>query len=234
MSSRLRVAPREALRGASLTRRRSLGIAVAGALLHAWSPSNSQSVPSRPRVAVVSDTYPVSSMTSPEPTSPTVRAVYRGLEDLGYIDGKTISLVVRSAVGNLDLLPGIIQKLVDERVDVIVAAPMAARAALKVASTVPVVTVEDDPVASGLASTLAKPGGHFTGLTWSTGSLLIAKRIELLREAVPKARRVAVLDFKYVDSTRTPGTHARRLAAEAAARALGLLVTHWAPVCTKI
>jgi ABC-type uncharacterized transport system substrate-binding protein len=218
MSSRLRVVTKAALRGASPTRRRSLSIAVAGALLHAWRPSIGQSVPRRPRVAVVvEETLATSSMIGP---------VRRGLEDLGYIDGKTISLVVRSAQDNLGLLPGIIQELVDERVDVIVAGPLAAQAALKVASPVPVVLVADDPVAVGLASTLAKPGGNFTGMTASTGSDLVAKQMQLLREAVPKARRVAVLDFKYVDSTRTPGTHARRLAADAAARELGLLITH--------
>ena len=226
MSTRLRIATKQARRGDPPTGRRSLSIAVAGVLLHAWSPSIGQSVPRRPRVAVVADTQPVSGMIGPEPTSNTVRALRRGLEDLGYIDGKTISLVFRSAEGNLDLLPVIIRQLVDERVDVIAASAAAAQVALKVASPVPVVTVADDPVAMGLASTLATPGGNFTGLTGSTDSMMVAKRMELLREAVPNARRVAALDFKYVDATRTPGTHLRRLAAEAAARDMGLLITH--------
>jgi putative ABC transport system substrate-binding protein len=112
----------------------------------------------------------------------------------GGLWGGNLVLLSRSAAGNDDRLPGLAAELVAARVDIIVAEGTAAALAAKAATrTVPIVmAISGDPVQAGLVANLARPGGNVTGVT-SLSLELVAKRLQLLKELVPKARRVAVL-----------------------------------------
>ena len=117
-----------------------------------------------------------------------------GMRRLGYVQGKDLVMEERFADGKAEILPGLAAELVQSKVELIVATGSQIYAALKSATkTVPVViTTTANPIGEGLAVTLARPGGNFTGL--STANIeLIPKHIELLRAAVPKLSRLAVL-----------------------------------------
>jgi putative ABC transport system substrate-binding protein len=116
------------------------------------------------------------------------------LRDLGYVDGKNIELEVRSAGGQANRLHELAAELVRSKVDVIVASLTPAVTAAKNATRdIPIVMAPaGDPVATGLIANLARPGGNITGLS-ATGAELSSKNLELIREIVPTARRVAVL-----------------------------------------
>jgi putative ABC transport system substrate-binding protein len=121
-------------------------------------------------------------------------AFQQGLQELGYTAGKNIVIEQRYAEGKRDRLPALAAELVRLKVDVIVtAADPAIRAAKRATGTIPIVMcTTGDPIASGLVVSLARPGGNLTGLT-ALGTELSEKRLELLKEAVPRASRVAVL-----------------------------------------
>jgi putative ABC transport system substrate-binding protein len=125
--------------------------------------------------------------------SPSI-AMYRDtLAALGYVDGKNLRLDIRLAQGDTERLPELAEALVREKVSVIYAAgPAAARAPQGATRTIPVVATASDLVALGLISSLAKPGGNITGV-----SLLIpeldAKRLEIMKEIMPSARRFGVI-----------------------------------------
>jgi putative ABC transport system substrate-binding protein len=125
---------------------------------------------------------------------PYVEAFRQGLRDLGYIEGKNILVEYRYAEGKLDPIPSIVAELVQLKVDVVVAAALPAiRAAKQATKTIPIVMVTtQDPVATGLVDSLARPGGNITGLTRLTRELR-GKRLELLEEVVPRMSRVGVL-----------------------------------------
>jgi putative tryptophan/tyrosine transport system substrate-binding protein len=134
--------------------------------------------------------------TSGDPSAPSDRleAFRQGLRDLGYIEGKNILVEPRYAEGQLDRFPSRVAELVQLKVDVlIVSALPAIRAAKQATKTIPIVMVTlQDPVAAGLIDSLARPGGNITGLT-QLGRELSGKRLELLKEAVPRISRVGVL-----------------------------------------
>ena len=118
-----------------------------------------------------------------------------GLRASGYIEGETIRIEERWARGKPDALPGLAQELVLQKVDIIVAvAPPAVRAAAAATRDLPIVAqdLETDPVASGLATSLAKPGGNLTGFFLNHADLA-AKWLQMVKEIVPGARRIAVL-----------------------------------------
>ena len=121
-------------------------------------------------------------------------AFLRGMEDLGYVQGRNIVFEKRAAHGRLEQLPNLAAELVSADVDVIVAPPLpAALAAIKATRTIPVVfMMVADPVGAGLAASLSRPGGNATGLSNQSADLA-GKMIELLTEAMPGARRLAVL-----------------------------------------
>ena len=129
-----------------------------------------------------------------EPPSPDRQAFLDGLRELGYVDGKTIQIEYRSAEAEPDFLPELAAELVKKNVRVIVTVGTLATHAAKAASrTVPVVmAVHADPIGAGVVKTLARPGGNVTGLTLMAPELG-GKRVELLKEALPKAQRIAVL-----------------------------------------
>ena len=120
-------------------------------------------------------------------------AFRQGLRELGYVEGKNIVIEWRSAEGKLDRLPALAAELVRLKVDVIVTAgPEATRAAKEATTTIPIVMAQDtDPVGNGFVASLARPGGNITGLS-TLAPELSGKRLELLKEIVPKLSRVAV------------------------------------------
>jgi putative ABC transport system substrate-binding protein len=128
------------------------------------------------------------------PESPELKAVREGLRELGYVEGQNIIVESRYAEGQYDRLAALAAELVRLRPDVIVTRASAAAGAAKSAtSAIPIVMVTGvDPVAEGLVQSLARPGGNITGLTFLT-SELSAKRLEVLREVLPRLQRVAVL-----------------------------------------
>jgi putative ABC transport system substrate-binding protein len=124
---------------------------------------------------------------------PHLEAFKQGLRERGYTEGKNIALEYRYAEGKEDRLPELAAELVHLKVDVIVTtADNSARAVQQITKTIPIVLTTGDPVASGLADSLAKPGGNVTGLTVLLADLS-GKRLEILREAFPKTTRVAAL-----------------------------------------
>jgi putative tryptophan/tyrosine transport system substrate-binding protein len=118
----------------------------------------------------------------------------QGLRDLGYVDGKTIVIEYRNAEGKLDLIPILVDELIQLKVDVLVTTnPTAIQAAKQATKTIPIVMVSSaDPVATGMVDSLAHPGGNITGLSLLARDLS-GKRLELLAETVPGLRRVGVL-----------------------------------------
>jgi ABC-type uncharacterized transport system substrate-binding protein len=118
-----------------------------------------------------------------------------GMRDLGYIEGRNLRLEYRRANGKTDHLPDLLAELVRLKFDVIVTGGTpAALAAKRAGTTVPVVIgAMGDPVGSGVVASLARPGGNITGLSLALGEGFAGKYLELIREAVPKASRIAVL-----------------------------------------
>jgi len=134
------------------------------------------------------------SVSSPSAMSTRTEAFRQGLRELGYVEGKNIVIEWRSAEGKRDRLPSLAAELVRLKVDIIVTAgPPATRSAKEATVTIPIVFAQDgDPVASGFVASLARPGGNITGLS-TLAPELSGKRLELLKEIVPRLSRVAVL-----------------------------------------
>ena len=157
---------------------------------------------------------------SPEPYR--LRAFRQGLKDAGFIEGENVAIEYRWADSQIDRLPALAAELVQRRVAVIAASGgtpsiLAAKAAT---TTIPIVfALAEDPVRLGLVASLAGPSGNLTGINFF-GTELAAKRLELLRELVPGAIRIAVL----VDPTNATNTETTVGGVEAAARAKGLQI----------
>jgi putative ABC transport system substrate-binding protein len=117
-----------------------------------------------------------------------------GLRELGYVEGKNVAIEYREAEGSYERLPGLVADLLQRKVDVIVAfGTLAIQAARKATTTVPIVMAATaDPVGAGFVASLAHPGGNVTGLT-NISVDVSSKYLELLRVAVPKLSRAAVL-----------------------------------------
>lgn len=159
-----------------------------GAMLLAISFSaEAQQTKKVPRVGFLS----VGSATS---MSARVEAFRRGLREQGYVEGQNIVVEYRYAEDKLDRLRELAAELAKLKVDVIVSGgTIATRPAKEAAGTIPIVLAyEADPVRTGLVASLARPGGNVTGLT-SNAEELNGKRLELLKEAIPKLSRVAVI-----------------------------------------
>jgi putative tryptophan/tyrosine transport system substrate-binding protein len=124
-----------------------------------------------------------------------LEAFRQGLRELGWVEGQNIVIEYRWAEGRFDRLPDLAADLVRLKVDVIAAAATpAALAAKNATGTVPIVAVSlTHPVELGLVASLARPGGNVTGLSYSVGADIFGKDLELLKEVVPRVRRVAVL-----------------------------------------
>ncbi len=157
-----------------------------------------------------------------DPYAHRLRAFHRGLKEADYVEGENVAILYRWAEGQYARLPELAAELVRREVAVITAtggypSPLAAKAAT---TTIPIVfAVGEDPVRRGLVASLARPGGNLTGVNFFNYELT-AKRLELLRELVPAATRVAVL----VNPANAEATEPTLRDVEAAARASGLQI----------
>ena len=134
-------------------------------------------------------------ITHPPVTDKVVESLRAGLRQYGYEDGRNVKLEVRTAMGQLDRVPGLAQELVRLPADVVVLAnEPALRAVRQATTTIPIVMVgyTDDPVTLGWIESYRRPGGNVTGI-FNVNSALTGKRLEMLRETLPKVSRVAVL-----------------------------------------
>ena len=159
---------------------------------------------------------------SPEAMVDRLRGFRQGLKEMGYVEGDNVTIVYRWAENQIDRLPELAAELVRRRVAVIVptAGPAVVSAAKTATTTIPIVFgVAGDPVRLGFVTSLARPGGNLTGISFLTAEL-VAKGLGLLHDLVPQAARVAVLvnpaNVAYVESTLRD--------ADAAARAKGLQI----------
>jgi ABC-type uncharacterized transport system substrate-binding protein len=151
-----------------------------------------------------------------------LRAFRQGLKDTGYIEGEKVTILYRSAENQFDRLPELAAELVRRQVTVIAAAggSPSALAAKAATTTIPIVfSVSEDPVRLGLVASLARPGGNVTGVNIFSGEL-VAKRLDLLRELVPGASRIAVL----VNPANVANTSTTVNDVEPAARMMGLQI----------
>jgi putative ABC transport system substrate-binding protein len=168
------------------------------------------------RVGIISSTTPVATIMS-NPTHPW-QSLFREMRDRGYVEGQNLVLELRSLEGKIERASEVVAQLVRLDVAVIVTVgPEMTRAAKRVTTTVPIVMAPvSGPVEAGLVASLARPGGNITGLTLDIGPELEGKRLELLREVLPKLRRIAYL------GTKAEWEAPRGVSIRAAAKTLGL------------
>ena len=135
------------------------------------------------------------SATSPSDRPPLLDAFRQGLRELGWVEGQNIVIDYRYAEDRVDRLPDLAAELVRLKVDLIVSAgTQGVTAARNATETIPIVMIAvRDPVGTGLIASLARPGGNVTGVSGYAGLEMVAKQLELLKETVPKIRRVAIL-----------------------------------------
>jgi putative tryptophan/tyrosine transport system substrate-binding protein len=175
------------------------------------------------RVALVIFGSPAAMMKGSDPPHPHVRAFLQGLRAHGYIEGQNLFLERRSAEGSVEQAAEIMADLIGRNFDVIATAGNeSAQAAKRATNLIPIVmATSDDPIAAGIVESLARPGANITGLTTNPGPEFEVKRLQLLKEAAPKAARVAFLGTRYAwgradtDSLR------------AAAQGMGLTLIHY-------
>jgi putative ABC transport system substrate-binding protein len=193
--------------------RREFIVACGGAAT-AWSLAARAQQPAVPVIGLLDSR-------SPDAISDRLRAFRQGLKDMGYVEGEKIAIEYRFAENKIDRLPTLAADLVRRQVAVIATAGPSAAFAVKAATaTIPsLFVVAEDPVRLDLVASLARPGGNLTGIN-VFNSELVTKRLELLRELVPRAKRVALL----VDRADEANTGSTLRDAEAAARAMGLRI----------
>ena len=150
------------------------------------------------------------------PNDPGFMAFREGIHDLGYIEGKNILIEFRSGEAKLDRVPGLVEELVQLKIDVLVSSSQpGTRAAQQATKTIPIVMVASfDPVATGIIDSLARPGGNVTGVARLQRELA-GKRLGLLKEVFPRISRVGVLW-----NSDSPGPHQAFKDYEVAAGAL--------------
>jgi len=195
-----------------VTRRTCL--ALLGGAAVAWPCAVLAQAPAKvSRLGVLSGGVPVAD------ASPVGAALLRGLAQHGYTLGRNLELERRGAEGHPDRLPHLVHDLVARHVEAIVTVGYPSALAAKQGTTLPVVAINaGDPVSTGLVESLARPGGHLTGIS-DVSADLTPKRMELLTQLVPTLRRVAML-WNAADL----GMTLRYRASEAGAQAMGLSV----------
>ncbi len=190
------------------------GLTLSAMLFALCLSAEAQQTKSVPRIGYLSPDLHPSDSRAPLPRN--LEAFRQGLRELGYIEGKNIFIEYRYADGRFERLPALAEELVRLKVDIIVAETnRSARAAKKVTTTIPIVMASGpDPIGSGLVASLARPGGNVTGLTSYTAELL-GKRLELLKEVVPKVSRFAFLNDADSVASRSVFKDEGKVAAEA-------------------
>ena len=163
-------------------------LALCALLLSLCFPLGAQEAKKIPRIGYVRV------VGGPTPPGPNVEAFRQGLKDLGYVEGKNILIDFRYAEGKRDRVPSLVAELVHAKVDVLISGDdPAIRVAKQTTKTIPIVMViNQDPVATGIVDSLARPGGNITGISRLTRELA-GKRLELLTEVVPGIGRLGVL-----------------------------------------
>jgi putative tryptophan/tyrosine transport system substrate-binding protein len=189
-------------------------LATLGGAAAAWPLAAYAQQPAKPVIGLLDPR-------SPDAMADRLRTFRLGLKEVGYVEGENVTIIYRFAEGQLDRLPELAAELVRRRVTVIAASATSAAIAAKPATTtIPIAFIAiEDPVRLGLVASLARPGGNLTGINFFIGEL-VAKRLDLLHELLPRAVRVAVL-VNPADATNTASTLRD---VEAAARAIGLQV----------
>ena len=171
----------------TLPRRRAVvaGLALA---LPGWKPLFAQTAAALPRVGLVAAAHP-------KDVAAREAAFREGMRELGYEHGRNVLIEARYGEERIERLPALVEELVRANVDVIVSAgPSVTRAARRITSTVPIVMAFDaDPVGTGVAASLARPGGNVTGLS-ILATDLTGKQLEFLKAVTPKLARVAVME----------------------------------------
>jgi putative ABC transport system substrate-binding protein len=153
---------------------------------------------------------------------PALALLQEGMRELGYVDGKSYVVVARYANDDFTRLPTLVDELAAERVDVIVARGPSALFTKSIRSRIPVVfAFSGDPIEAGFADSLSKPGRNMTGITFMAMELS-AKRVEVLKEVVPKASRIALLS-----NPEHVGELSEYRVTEEAARRLGAVITRY-------
>ena len=143
--------------------------------------------------------------------------VPKALGELGYVEGRNLVVERRFAEGKIERLPALARELAGLRVDVIVAVSAGAvQAAMEATKTIPIVMIASDPVGHGLVANLARPGGNVTGVATVPEADLVSKRLSLIKEAVPRVPRIAVL------TTGEPSARTQVEKARQTARSLGV------------
>src|SRR5262245_55590339 len=173
------------MRQQAIVRQKIFFLTLGAVLFALYLPASAQQPTKVPRIGFLSGGFPSSD-------APRTEAFQEGLRELGYVEGKNILIEYRHAEGKLDRLSALAEELVRLKVDVIVTAGGggATRAAKAVTRTIPIVMAGDvDPVAQGSVTSLARPGGNVTGLS-TLAPEISGKRLELLKEIVPKLSRV--------------------------------------------
>jgi len=203
-----------------MDRRSFLRATASGLLVVGWR-ANAAALP---RVALVDPNVAVSEMAD----NRYAKAFSRGLRERGLEEGRNIIVVRRSAEGRYDRFPQLMEELVAASVDVIVTIGPGVGAAMRATRTIPIVAVGTDGlVESGAVASLGRPGGNVTGLTGETGGVeLGTKRLQLLREAAPRASRVAFLGYGMTSADPSLGP-----LLESAGRTLGQTIV-WAHLRT--
>ena len=196
-------------------RRRELIAALGGATACAAWPLATRA--QQPSIPVIGFLHP----TSPDAFPDRLRGFRQGLKETGYVEGENVATTYRFAENQIDRLPALAGELVANRIAVLVAANGPPALAAKAATTtIPVIFISpEDPVRLGLVTSLAKPSGNLSGINLLSGEL-VAKRLELLRDLVPRAARVAVL----VNPANPPTTETTLKDVQTAALAMGLQV----------
>ena len=170
-----------------MSSRTLFGLVILLTIVTAGAPSNAQQATRIPTVGWLRTTTQAAIV-------PFITAFRQGLRELGYVEGKTVFLEVRLTEGAVERLPQLARELVALKPDVIVATNDLAIASVKrETQTIPMVMVlSSDPAGAGFVASLARPGGNVTGLS-TLSPETSGKRLELLREVVPKLSRVALL-----------------------------------------
>ena len=178
--------------------RLALAVVLIVSLLAAPLAAGAQPAGKQPRIAIVFANAPESALQGPNPRITYARIFLDKMRELGWVDGQNITIERRSVEGHRERQAGLAEQLARRPVDLIVlVGPGSSMIAVKQAiGSIPLVVLGADPaelVRVGLATSMARPGGTVTGLTYNVAAEILAKRLQLLKEAIPKAARVAYL-----------------------------------------